>query len=33
VHTEAGRYTLDDWLTTYIAHARDHAEQIRWALG
>ena len=33
VHTESGRYTLDDWLATYIAHARDHAEQIRWALG
>jgi hypothetical protein len=33
VHTESGRYTLDDWLATYVAHARDHAEQIRWALG
>jgi hypothetical protein len=33
VHTESGPYTLADWLRTYVAHARDHAEQIRWALG
>ena len=33
VHTESGPYTLADWLDTYIAHARDHAEQIRAALG
>jgi hypothetical protein len=32
VHTESGRYTLADWLDTYVAHARDHAEQIRAAL-
>lgn len=32
VHTESGTYTLGDWLDTYIAHARDHAEQIRAAL-
>ncbi len=32
VHTESGPYTLADWLDTYIAHARDHAEQIRAAL-
>ena len=33
VHTESGPYTLADWLSTYIAHARDHAQQIRAALG
>jgi hypothetical protein len=33
VHTESGPYTLADWLDTYVAHARDHAEQIRAALG
>ena len=33
VHTETGPYTLADWLDTYVAHARDHAEQIRAALG
>jgi DinB superfamily len=32
VHSESGRYTLSDWLDTYVAHARDHAEQIRAAL-
>lgn len=32
VHTESGPYTLADWLRTYVAHARDHAEQIRAAL-
>lgn len=29
VHSESGAYTLADWLDTYVAHARDHAEQIR----
>ena len=29
VHSESGPYTLADWLDTYVAHARDHAEQIR----
>lgn len=29
VHSESGPYSLADWLDTYIAHARDHAEQIR----
>ncbi len=29
VHTESGPYTLADWLRTYVAHARDHADQIR----
>jgi hypothetical protein len=33
VHTESGPYTLADWLDTYVSHARDHAEQIRAALG
>lgn len=32
VHTDSGPYTLADWLDTYVAHARDHAEQIRAAL-
>ncbi len=32
VHTDSGPYTLADWLDTYIAHARDHAEQISAAL-
>jgi hypothetical protein len=32
VHSESGPYTLADWLDTYVAHARDHAEQIRAAL-
>jgi hypothetical protein len=33
VHTDSGRYTLGDWLDTYVAHAHDHAAQIRAALG
>jgi hypothetical protein len=33
VHSESGPYTLADWLDTYVAHARDHAEQIRAGLG
>ena len=32
VHSESGPYTLADWLDTYVAHARDHAEQIRAAV-
>jgi hypothetical protein len=28
VHTESGPYSLFDWLNIYVAHARDHAEQI-----
>ena len=28
VHTESGRYGVDDWLGIYAAHAHDHAEQI-----
>ncbi len=27
-HTESGRYTCEDWLRIYAAHARDHAGQI-----
>lgn len=27
-HTEVGRYSVDDWLQTYAAHAHDHAGQI-----
>ncbi len=33
IHTDSGPYSLADWLAVYIAHARDHAEQIRSALG
>ncbi|MFT4040787.1 MAG: DinB family protein [Thermomicrobiales bacterium] len=28
-HTEAGPYSVEDWLETYAAHAHDHADQIR----
>jgi len=28
-HSESGRYTVEDWLEIYVAHARDHAAQIR----
>jgi hypothetical protein len=28
VHSERGRFTVEDWLRTYAAHAQDHAEQI-----
>jgi hypothetical protein len=28
-HTESGRYTTEDWLRIYAAHAHGHAEQIR----
>ena len=28
-HTESGRYTVEDWLTIYAAHAHNHASQIR----
>jgi hypothetical protein len=27
-HSESGRYTMDDWLSIYAAHAHDHAAQI-----
>lgn len=32
-HTESGRYTTEDWLRIYAAHAHDHAGQIRRARG
>jgi DinB superfamily len=32
-HTESGRYTTEDWLRIYAAHAHDHADQIRRARG
>lgn len=28
-HSESGRYTVQDWLRIYAAHAHDHADQIR----
>jgi hypothetical protein len=28
-HTDSGRYTAEDWLTIYAAHAHNHAAQIR----
>jgi DinB superfamily len=28
-HTESGRYTAEDWLKSYAAHAHAHADQIR----
>jgi hypothetical protein len=28
-HTESGRYSMEDWLTIYAAHAHNHASQIR----
>jgi hypothetical protein len=28
-HTESGRYTTEDWLKIYAAHAHNHAAQIR----
>jgi hypothetical protein len=27
-HTESGRYTMDNWLEIYAAHAHDHAAQM-----
>jgi hypothetical protein len=32
VHTESGRYGVDDWLRIYAAHAHDHADQVRRAI-
>jgi hypothetical protein len=32
-HTESGPYSVMTWLEIYAAHAHDHAEQIREALG
>lgn len=28
-HSESGRYTVEEWLRIYSAHAHDHADQIR----
>jgi hypothetical protein len=28
-HSESGRYTTEDWLKIYAAHAHNHAAQIR----
>jgi len=28
-HSESGRYTAEDWLLIYAAHAHNHAAQIR----
>lgn len=28
-HSESGRYTTEDWLKIYAAHAHNHATQIR----
>jgi DinB family protein len=28
-HSESGRYTTEDWLRIYAAHAHNHADQIR----
>ncbi len=28
-HSESGRYTTEDWLRIYAAHAHNHAAQIR----
>jgi hypothetical protein len=33
VHTESGDYGVEDWLEIYAAHAFDHADQIRRAIG
>jgi hypothetical protein len=32
-HSDSGRYTAEDWLEIYAAHAHDHANQIRRARG
>jgi hypothetical protein len=31
-HTESGAYTVRGWLTTYVAHPADHADQLERAL-
>lgn len=33
VHSEMGRYTLEDWLRVYTGHLNTHVEQIRQTLG
>jgi hypothetical protein len=32
-HTESGSYSVETWLRIYAAHASDHADQIRRAVG
>jgi hypothetical protein len=32
-HSESGRYSVEDWLQIYAAHAHDHAEQMLRAAG
>ncbi len=32
VHSESGKYTLDDWLRLYTNHPAEHAEQLRRAI-
>lgn len=32
-HNELGRYTPEIWLEIYVAHAKDHAAQVRRAFG
>ncbi len=29
MHSESGRYTVEDWLVIYAAHAHNHAAQIQ----
>lgn len=31
-HTESGHYDMRTWFTNYVAHPRDHAEQLRRAI-
>lgn len=33
IHTDTGRYSVDDWLRTYASHPHGHADQVRRALG
>jgi hypothetical protein len=33
VHSESGRYSVDDWLRIYADHPHEHAQQVRRALG
>jgi hypothetical protein len=28
MHSESGRYSVEDWLTIYANHGHDHAEQV-----
>ena len=33
IHTESGKYSIKDWLNSYINHPIDHANQIKKQLG